>query len=85
MKKCNGCTHWAGGDTAYMAACLNPEVAQSRTPFDHSCTLHTPRIEPVATPSRVQCPKCGGVDLQHQSMGYMFFVLRCKACQYTWP
>ncbi len=84
MKKCNGCTHWAGGDTAYMAPCTNPNAAGSRTPFDHSCTLHTPRIVAVAPAQRVQCPKCGSADLAYAPMGYMLGGYSCKICKHSW-
>jgi hypothetical protein len=85
IKTCEHCTFWDGKDTAYLGLCTNPDATGGRVPFDHTCVLHNPRIEPVAAPSRVQCPKCGGIDLHHQSMGYMFYVLRCKTCQHTWP
>ncbi len=84
MKECHGCVHWAGGDTAYMAPCTNPDAAGSRTAFDHSCVLHTPRIEPVVVSSCVQCPKCGAADLSYMLTGYMLWCYTCKSCKHTW-
>lgn len=90
---CATCIFWAGDDTTYQAPCTNPNTLQASTTFDHTCTMHAPRIvaeKPAqhATAPRsayLCCPKCGAPSPINPPPGFTVFIVRCHSCGYTIP
>ncbi len=44
-RHCEHCLYWQGQESQYMGDCVNDQVYEARTPFDHTCEHWTVRLK----------------------------------------